>query len=214
MTAIRESNGTAEIVEVGLPDESRAGRLRGLGAEVRALRTERGLTMAALAGQLGVSTSLISQIERGITAPSLEVLWGLARALGISIGVFFQDDAPAPATSAGPSKAIVVRAGKRKKLGLPNALTYELLSPDLNRQIEFIWVRFEPGDESPVEPYTHPGEEQMVVVEGEMQFWVEGETFVLGAGDAITIDSALPHRAMNRSDRPALVIAAISPPSF
>jgi transcriptional regulator with XRE-family HTH domain len=196
------------------PDESRAGRLRGLGGEIRALRTERGLTLAALAHRMGVSTSLLSQVERGITAPSLEVLWGISRVLDLPVGVFFRGDQATAIAEDGPPKAIVVRAGERKTLGLPNSLTYELLSPDLNRRIELIWVRFAPGEESPIVPYSHAGEEQMVVVEGVMDFWVDGETFQLQAGDAITIDSALPHRALNPSDAPALLIAAISPPSF
>lgn len=192
----------------GLPDG-----LRELGPQIRALRLARGLTSAALARHVGVSTSLISQIERDVTSPSLAVLWGIARALDVSIGAFFRDPAFQPKTP--PSgKATVVRSIARKLLGLPNSITYELLSPDLHHQIELIWVRFEPGEESPPEPYVHPGEEQMVVIEGEMHYIVDGEEYVLREGDAITFDSALPHRALNRSDRPAVIIAAITPPSF
>jgi mannose-6-phosphate isomerase-like protein (cupin superfamily) len=54
----------------------------------------------------------------------------------------------------------------------------------------------------------------MVVIQGEMHFWVDGEEFVLQAGDCITIDASRPHRAGNRSVAPAVVIAAITPPSF
>ncbi|MCO5221767.1 MAG: cupin domain-containing protein [Thermomicrobiales bacterium] len=93
-------------------------------------------------------------------------------------------------------------------------LTYELLSPDLRHQIEFIWVEFGPGVEGPLAPFTHPGEEQMVVIQGEMHFWVDDAVYVLHAGDCITIDASRPHRAGNRSDAPAIVLAAITPPSF
>jgi transcriptional regulator with XRE-family HTH domain len=196
----------------------RNARLRSLGAEIRAIRRRQGLSTVALAREIGMSTSLVSQIERGVTAPSLEVLWAIARAFRVPIGAFFQEDdgenGPQAPGATQSSKAVVVRANARKRLALPNSVSYELLSPDLRRQIEFTWAEFEPGDESPSEPYTHAGEEQMVVIEGEIHFWVDGEEFVLQEGDAITIDSSLPHRAANRGTRRAVVIAAMTPPSF
>ena len=195
--------------------ESTAGirqeRLRDLGGTIRALRQERRLSTVALAKACGVSTSLISQVERGLTSPSLDVLWAVARALEVPIGTFFQGSEAEDAAGKAP---VVVRADQRKKLGVNSTLTYELLTPDLRHQIEFIWVEFGPGVEGPLAPFTHPGEEQMVVIQGEMHFWVDGEEYVLQAGDCITIDAARPHRAGNRSDAPAIVIAAITPPSF
>ncbi len=208
---------------------SRAARLRALGAEIRGLRGGRGLSIVALARLCGVSPSLISQVERGLTAPSLEVLWAIARALDVPIGTFFQqaagdgDGQAAPSAQAPSSaetepslqrRAHVVRAGERKRLGLTPSLTYQLLSPDLQHRIEFVWVEFGPGEEGPLAPFTHHGEEQMVVIQGEMHVWIDGETWVLGVGDAIAFDSALPHRSMNRGATPAVIIAAITPPSF
>lgn len=204
-------------------DASRAARLRALGAEIRGLRGSRGLSTVALARACGVSPSLISQVERGLTAPSLEVLWAIARALDVPIGTFFQQtDAgagdgriPPDATEPAPRRGVqVVRAGERKRLGLTPSLTYQLLSPDLQHKIEFVWVEFGPGEEGPLEPFTHAGEEQMVVIRGEMHVWIDGQTWVLGVGDAITFDSALPHRSLNRGATPAVIIAAITPPSF
>lgn len=201
----------------------RAARLGELGRQIRTLRTARSLSAVALARRCGVSPSLISQVERGLTAPSLEVLWGIARALGVPIGTFFQGDDPAGWSAAGAfagdgarggPKGIVVRANRRKRLGLTPSLTYQLLSPDLQRRIEFVWVEFGPGEEGPIERFTHPGEEQMVVVQGEMHVYIADETWVLGTGDAITFDSALPHRAANLGSTAAIVIAAITPPSF
>lgn len=197
--------------------ELRIDRRQQLGATIRALRVEGRLSTAALARACGVSISLISQVERGLSAPSLDVMWAIARALEVPIGTFFQDSIPVSEIQSAPvqgNRAVVVRAGARKRLGLTSSLIYQLLSPDLQHQIEFVWAEFQPGEEGPQEPFRHRGEEQMVVIEGEMHFWIDGEEFVLGAGDCITIDSSLPHRAGNRSDNPAIVIAAITPPSF
>ena len=195
--------------------DERDARLDGLGAEIRRLRGERGLSAAALAREVGVSPSLISQIERSVTTPSIEVLWAIARALNVSMGAFFQQEPlnpeSAPATS---KKAIVVKSNARKRIALPNSVSYDLLSPDLKHQIEFTWAEFEPGEASPHRPYSHEGEEQMVVVEGEIHFWVDGDEFILSEGDSITIDSGLPHRAANLSRKRAIVVAAMTPPSF
>src|SRR5688500_3489777 len=141
--------------------DSRNARLRGMGGEIRALRQQRGLSAVALARAIGMSTSLVSQIERGVTAPSLEVLWAIARALQVPIGAFFEDgasegNAVAGAPPASP-KAVVVRANARKRLALPHSVSYELLSPDLKGQIEFTWAAFEPGDDAPRQPSTHAG---------------------------------------------------------
>ncbi len=199
---------------------SREARLQALGAGIRALRRERGLTTATLATKCGVSRSMISQVERGLAAPSLDVLWGLARALDVPIGTFFQGNDPAlapgrvPGVTATGAAVTVVRAGERKRLGLTPSLTYQLLSPDVQHQIEMVWVEYGPGEAGPVTPFQHTGEEQMVVIEGKMQMWIAGETYPLEEGDSITFDSALPHRAINPYLEPATVIAAITPPSF
>lgn len=200
--------------------DSRPARLRALGAEIRALRSDRGLSSVKLARACGVSPSLVSQVERGLVAPSLEVLWAIARALDVPMGTFFQtgeehppDAGPAEAPETSP-RATVVRASRRKRLGLTPSLTYQLLSPDLQHRIELVWIEFGPGEEGPLEPFLHPGEEQMVVIEGQMTVWIDGEEWELGPGDCITFESGLPHRARNRGTRPATVIAAITPPSF
>lgn len=216
------NSSSPQVVGPDAPGDpgSRPARLKALGAEIRALRTDRGISSVKLARACDVSPSLISQVERGLVAPSLEVLWAIARALDVPMGTFFQTGEEHPPVNDPPEgaeggrKAEVVRASRRKRLGLTPSLTYQLLSPDLQHQIEFVWIEFGPGEEGPLEPFLHPGEEQMVVIEGRMTVWIDGEEWVLEKGDCITFESGLPHRAMNRGSRPAVVIAAITPPSF
>lgn len=205
---------TAESEAFSAPGRRRE-RLQELGGIIRGLRQERRSSIGTLAAACGVSTSLISQVERGLTSPSLDVLWSIAQALDVPIGTFFQEeDDETEAAEHTSADAVVVRIDHRKKLGINSDLVYELLSPDLRHQIELIWVEFGPGVEGPLAPFMHPGEEQMVVIRGEMHFWVGETEYVLQAGDCITLDSSKPHRAGNRSDAPAAVIAAITPPSF
>ncbi|MBI3972598.1 MAG: cupin domain-containing protein [Chloroflexi bacterium] len=211
------SNGRPGNTEHGDSRDGRDNVRVALGRNIRALRRERGLSTVQVARAIGVSPSLISQIERGLSAPSLDVLHSIAGYLGVPVGVLFAPDAetnvaPQPMIAQASPRAQVVRRGQRKTLGLPGSVTYELLSPDLKHAIELIWVEFAPGQEGPI--YSHEGEEQMVVIRGQMHYWVAGDLFVLDAGDAITIDASQPHRAANLGKDPAVVVAAITPPSF
>lgn len=194
-------------------DASREVRRRSLGAQIRALRTERKFSAVALARACEVSPSTISQVERGVISPSLEVLWAIARALDVAMGTFFQGEFDTTTAPIG-RYATVVRANHRKRLGVTRSLTYELLSPDLRRQIEFVWIELGPGEEGPQQPFSHEGEEQMVVIEGDLWMWIGGEEYLLGPGDAITFDCAIPHRAANRTGRRTVAISAATPPSF
>ena len=100
-----------------------------LGTRIRAVRTLRGLSSAELAKAAGVSRGLISQIELDRANPSIDTLRRIATALESPIASFF-DEAPA--------NGIVVRSGERRTMRLPRSgLTYQLLTPDLNRRIEF-----------------------------------------------------------------------------
>jgi transcriptional regulator with XRE-family HTH domain len=189
-----------------------------LGERIRALRIESGMTTVTLARESGVTPGFISQVERGIAAPSLKVMWAIARALDAPMGIFFEERA-IEATTPRPSPlrdpvAFVVRADARKRLALPNSMTYELLSPDLRHQIELVEIVYAPGQQGPEVAYTHLGEEQLVVIQGELTVWVADQEFVLGKSDTITFSSTQRHRTANRTRRKTVAISAMTPPSF
>lgn len=184
-----------------------------LGGTLRRLRQERRLSGAELARRVQVSPSFISQVERGLTSPSVDVLWAMARALEVPIGAFFGDGDGAGGAPP-PPRARVVRRDQRKVLRFPGSPAYELLSPDLKGRLEVVWAEFAPGTVSPQEPYVHEGEECLVVISGEMTYWVDGQEYVLGPGDSLYLQGNAPHRAMNRGSERAVIVCAISPPSF
>jgi transcriptional regulator with XRE-family HTH domain len=177
-----------------------------IGTRVRAIRTLRGLSSAELASAVGVSRGLISQIELDRANPSIDTLRKIAAALESPIAALF-DEAPA--------NGIVVRKEERKTLRIPRSgLTYQLLTPDLNRQIEFILIELEPGQGGTRVPYGHPGEEAALVLEGQLYVWVGDEEHVLEGGDSISFNSGVPHRIENRGRRRCKLVSAITPPSF
>jgi len=187
-----------------------------LGRKIRALRLERRLTLRELAASVGVSQSLISQVERGLASPSITTLRRIAAALHVPIAVLFLGSGEA---SDGETdrlgNRLVVRRHERKGLRVPQSnVLYELLTPDLNRRIEFLWLEYGPGDTSQPDPMSHPGEENAICLEGSVVVTIDGEEFVLNEGDSISFDSSRPHRVENRSDRRAVLVSAITPPAF
>lgn len=186
-----------------------------MGTKLRRLRHEAGLTLEELAGRARVSTSLISQIERGVAEPSLGTLRGVAAALGIPVAAMFVGDEGEDGPPPGAAPAPVVRRAARKHLRMPGSdVTYELLSPDLNREMEVFFADLPGGARVPAEPSQHPGEETIVVLTGAVIAVQGDEEWTLRAGDTISWDPDRPHWLENRGKRKATVIAVITPPNF
>jgi transcriptional regulator with XRE-family HTH domain len=188
-----------------------------LGEKLRTLRQESDLTLQTLALAVGVSQSLISQVERGLTSPSITTLRRLAAALNVPVAAFFLGEHAT--TSGGDEKLdgqqIIVRRGDRKGLRVSRSnVVYELLTPDLTRKIEFLWIEYSPGSVTHPEPMSHPGEENALCLEGSVVVTVEGQEFVLNAGDSISFDSGRPHQVENRGGERAVLVSAITPPAF
>jgi transcriptional regulator with XRE-family HTH domain len=190
-----------------------------LGSKIRDLRRARRLTLDALADSAGVSRSLISQVERGIASPSIATLRSISKALGVpTASLFLGDAADRKGTTDRFGNQLVVRTGHRKHLYARSSETervkYELLTPDSDRKIEFLYGEYEPGAVSPETFVTHEGEENVYCLHGSVVFVIGGDEFTLYEGDSISFDCTVPHRIENRSPRLASVIAAITPPSF
>lgn len=205
------------------PPQTSGGDGHHIGSLIRARRRALGLTQAELARRVEKSTSYISTLESGNTAPSLTALRHIAAALDTVVGFFFEEQQgggvrgePRPPihNAAAPR---VVRPATRKVLTDParGAVRWELLSPDLQRQMEVVQITVAPGatiGES--EWLTHAGEECGIVLEGALDVEFEDETYALAAGDSIYFPSTRPHRLRNRGDAPTTAIWIITPPSF
>lgn len=179
-----------------------------IGAMLRKLRAERSLTVEALASAAGISTGLISQLERGIGNPSFSTLFKLAYTLEVPLGTFLTDPG-------GPTDRKVVRKHERTRLALAGeGLTYELLTPDLQRDLQVLLTRMPPGFDGAGNPFRHPGEECQHVLSGRIEIFVGDDMYELSTGDSITYDSGLPHWYRNPDTEWAEFIGAVTPPSF
>ncbi len=177
-----------------------------LGEKIRKKRMEKEMSLSQLAENIGRTASYLSQIERDLAEPSLSSLRQIARVLEVPIFYFLLDEA---------RDRPLVKKAERKTLQFPAAhQIYELLSPDLNHNIEMIQARLEPGATTCQEPLSHPGEECILVLQGEMEIQVGEEHYSLESGDSIHYYAAIPHRIKSTGQEELIFVSAISPPAF
>ena len=198
----------------------------GLGPRLRLAREERRLSARELARRIGCSASLISQIERGVSVPSVGVLYSLATELGSSLDhLLFGADQRRPAADPGaaeaepaaapgavraraPGPGIVQRADGRNIIDLASGVRWERLTPGADAMTDFLEVIYSPGGHSTDErrPLRHDGREYGLVLSGRLQANVGFESYELGPGDSIAFDSSTPHEYLNKTGEPVHAI--------
>ncbi|HEY6316114.1 MAG TPA: XRE family transcriptional regulator [Streptosporangiaceae bacterium] len=180
----------------------------GLGPRLRLVREERRLSVRELARRIGCSASLISQIERGVSVPSVGVLYSLATELDSSLDylLFGADQGSRASASSAPvvsraSSEIVQRAGGRDIIDLASGVRWERLTPGADARTDFLEVVYSPGGHSTDErrPLRHDGREYGLVLSGTLQANVGFESYELGPGDSIAFDSSTPHEYLNKT---------------
>jgi transcriptional regulator with XRE-family HTH domain len=155
-----------------------------LGVRIRALREARGMSARELAERAGVAPAYLSRLENGRLSPTVSTLTRVMQALGEPVSRVFGDD-----DLAGP----VVRVSDRRVIRNRGVVDY-LLSPTRSGRLEVIVAVIQPGEGSGEPPYSHPGDEECIVVlEGTLRVWVDGEEYDLEPGDAITFPCRSPH---------------------
>ncbi len=179
-----------------------------IGSKIRHLRKKNSMSIKDLATVSEVSTGLISQIERNLVAPSVTVLYRIAKSLSVNVGYFFDEETVKKVNP-------VVRKNERKRIRVDgtNAL-YELLTPDMNQNIEFLYIVLKSGELSSNDLISHVGEECGFVMKGQMLVKLGTDEHYLGEGDSISFDSSIPHRYINIGDRECISVWAMTPPSF
>ncbi|NAW35656.1 cupin domain-containing protein [Halomonas alimentaria] len=178
-----------------------------VGGRLRQLRLARGLSQRELAKRGGVTNSTISLIEQNSVSPSVSSLKKILDALPVSISAFFAgDELSAP--------KMFYRARELTEIG-DGRLSFRLVAARRpERHMSIIHERYPPGADTGEEMLEHAGEEGGVVVAGEIEITVNGESEVLGVGDAYYFDSRLPHRFRNPGEAECVIVSANTPPGF
>jgi transcriptional regulator with XRE-family HTH domain len=188
----------------------------GLGPRLREVRVTRALSVRELARRVGCSASLISQIERGVSVPSVGVLYSLTTELGSSLDYLLFGSGAGPGAGAlgagavgaaagprevSPPAPIVQRGGSRKIIDLASGVRWERLTPQSEATTDFLEVIYSPGGHSTDErrPLRHDGREYGLVIKGTLTANVGFESYELGPGDSIAFDSSTPHEYLNKT---------------
>jgi transcriptional regulator with XRE-family HTH domain len=175
-----------------------------VGPRIRRLREGMQLSLRDLSARSGVSAPMLSQVERGETSPTLVTAGRIASGLELTLSQLLRlDEAPA---------AAVVRAGERPTTGSgPHRVS--LLTPDLpGQRVAVAEHDLAPGESIPGADARHePGSREVcVVLEGAVRLEVDGQTYDLACGDAVTFDSDLEHRLSNPGSHPARFLSVLT----
>ena len=185
-----------------------------IGPRLRAQREQLGLSLREIARRLGVSASLISQIERDKVNPSVSTLYALVRELGLTMGDLFASGEPANVSSARWAPAgsgPVVTAATRAVINLDSGVMWERLTSGSDANVEFLRLVYDVGGESCPEDalMRHSGKEYGYLIGGRLGVQVGFDRFDLGPGDSLSFDSSMPHRLWAIGERPAEAIWAV-----
>jgi transcriptional regulator with XRE-family HTH domain len=166
--------------------------LDSIGERLRELRQARGIGVRELARRVDITPSMLSQLERGTTKPSVGTLFRLAAALETTTDSFFEsgDDRT-------PQRGPVVRQQQRSCLQLSDGIVWERLTPTDEHDFEFMETVYPPGAASSAELLRHPGRDYGVLLEGVLDVTVGFAKYRLRPGDSIAFDASVPHQLSN-----------------
>jgi transcriptional regulator with XRE-family HTH domain len=181
-----------------------------LGAELRKARQARGLSLRAVAAAVGISPSLLSQVETGKTHPSVSTLYAVVTYLGVSIDELVGNERPpaqaVPVESGGvayPSQRVspVQLAADAPRIEMENGVTWERLAVGGFGLVDPLITTYEPGGSSSVEGQLmrHTGIEYGYIIEGELTLKLDFDSYLLKAGDSLCFDSTRPHLYINHT---------------
>jgi transcriptional regulator with XRE-family HTH domain len=182
-----------------------------VGVRLRRERERRGISLRELARRVGVSPSLVSQIELDRVNPSVSTLYALVTELGMTMSDVFGDGGPSGphvVTARPEGPGLVARRETRRAINLASGVRWERLTPQNDPDVEFLYVVYPVGAESCPEDalVTHGGREYGYVSSGTLGVRVGFDEYELGPGASIAFDSSSPHRLWTIGNEPVHAI--------
>ena len=182
-----------------------------IGPRLRQAREHKNMSVRGLARYVGVSPSLVSQIERGRVMPSVGTLYSIANELGLVVDDLFSGAQPRSRKSdrsevtAADIVNLVLKSGQRKIIKLADGVRWERLTPTPDKDVEFLVVVYDVGAESCAKDalIRHGGKEYAYMLNGRLGIKIGFEEFELGPGDSIAFDAQMPHRLWTVGKEPA-----------
>lgn len=180
------------------------GKTTSPGARLRSLRTERKLSQRMLAQLAGISPNSVSLIERDEISPSVATLQALATALDVRMSYFFEEELE--------RDILHVRAGHRPILD-SQGVSIESIGGRLHEQeMEPFVIQLAPGTSSGERQVIHTGHEMVYCLKGKFEYYIDGKSYYIEAGDFLLFEASLPHLWRNPYDLPAEFILILQTP--
>src|SRR4051794_7887501 len=178
-----------------------------VGARLREERERQEISLSELAARIGVSKSLVSQIERDKVTPSVGTLYALVTQLGLTMGDVF-DGEDAPQTASPPPRGPMAAPDTRAAITLDSGVRWERLTAERDPLVEFLYVVYPVGATSSPEDslMRHGGKEYGDVISGRLGVRMGFDEYELGRGTSISFDSSSPPRLRAVGDEPAEAI--------
>ncbi|UTH00148.1 helix-turn-helix transcriptional regulator [Macrococcoides canis] len=187
--------------------QARRKKMKQLGKTIMEYRKQNNMTIRDFSLHSGISTSLISQIERGLGNPSLNVLELLAQALGVPLFTLFINDID--------TSSLISRKSERKKVYCEdNAhIVYDLLTPDfMKTNISVLLMEIKPHSKTTESYYEHEDKEEIaIVMHGKINVQLSDEIHLLNQGDVVRIPKNTRHRFINDTDSSTEVLFILTP---
>lgn len=176
-----------------------------IGEKVRNLRNQNGLTQEELADRTELTKGFISQLERGLTAPSVSTLLDIVECLGTNLSDFFHEDG---------DLQIIYRKEDyfEKEDDRKNLITW-LIASAQSRNIEAILVNIQPGESLPADK-PHEGEEFGYVLGGRICLHYGEEEYIAEQGDSFSFPADKIHRISSVCEEVSTILWVSTPPSF
>lgn len=182
-----------------------------IGEELRRVRLSRKLSLRNVASAVGVSASLLSQVETGKTQPSVSTLYALVNHLGVSLDGLMKGMSQSDGTATDGSvyedghHGIVQRRSENPIIEMENGVVWERLADGGRHEADPLMVTYEPGSSSSVEGkmMRHDALEYGLIIEGTLTLRIENDVFEINPGDSFSFDANRLHLFENNSAKPA-----------
>jgi transcriptional regulator with XRE-family HTH domain len=172
-----------------------------IGPRLRHIRSEKGLTVEALAKASGLDKGFLSRLERGSKRPSVETVLRLSAALDVPVGLLFGEQTTDDAVR------ISRAAGRNRSLEEPGDYSFELLTPSGSMMEAFL---FHVGSEPTGGGQQHHGEEMFLVLSGTVEMRTPDRSYVLEAGDCAYFPGHIAHQMRRIGAEPASAVIAVA----
>ena len=176
-----------------------------IGAKIRNLRNQNGLTQEELADRTELTKGFISQMERGLTAPSVSTLLDIVECLGTNLSDFFHEENEPQIVY--PKEDYFEKEDEHK-----NSITW-LIATAQSRSMEPILVQLQPGQSMP-EDKPHEGEEFGYVLDGEIRLHYGEDVYTVRKGDSFIFPANRKHKISSACKKVSSILWISSPPSF